>query len=63
MRTQANGIGNYRRTKNPNGAGLSAEQMARIAAAHAEALRRRAAERDLEEAAARGRDFEEGAAK
>ena len=49
MNTQANGIGNYKRTRtgkqhNPNGNGPSAEQMARVAAAGAEMARRRAAE-------------------
>ena len=49
MNTQANGIGNYTRTRmgkgrNPNGNGPSAEQMARVAAAGAESARRREAE-------------------
>ena len=49
MISQANGIGNYPRTRtgrgrNPNGAGPSAEQMARVAAAGAESARRREAE-------------------
>ena len=49
MISQANGIGNYTRTRtgkgrNPNGNGPSAEQMARIVAAGAESARRREAE-------------------
>ena len=49
MNTQANGIGDYKRTRtgkgrNPNGSGPSAEQMARVAAAGAESAQRREAE-------------------
>ena len=49
MISQANGIGDYKRTRtgkgrNPNGSGLSVEQMRRIVAAGAESARRRLAE-------------------
>ena len=56
MNTQANGIGDYKRTRtgrgrNPNGNGPSAEQMARVAAAGAESARRREAEQAARQAA------------
>ena len=63
MTPQANGIGNYTRTRtgrgrNPNGAGPSAEQMARVAAAGAESARRR----EAEQSARQQRADEEGPA-
>ena len=49
MRTQANGIGVYRRKRSPNGAGMTAAQSARMEAAQAECARRRAAEQAAKE--------------